>query len=298
LPEVVYDRIFTRYLFFEIPDIVRTESVQAIASISSPIRLIKSKIYQTAFMSTRLFVGAQILVIDGGCVEAAAHLLFFERRHRSPLMQRLVRIHCRGAPSSRIRQNLSPFSPPRLRPPSNSIAGTRLLYRRPFTCQNDTVTSSPRFSFRHKTPYRFLIGVTSAVTIPIVAQSLEGDARQEQEDDLTLEQHLLDTSEEERQDQTYGVNKEQSIFYRCCRRIKIVFLRYIYEPIATGLRFIQLVFIFVPVFVTIPVVYIGARDPERDNERRGTLWWYSFLVRQMERAGATFIKVIHCNLQC
>jgi aarF domain-containing kinase len=48
----------------------------------------------------------------------------------------------------------------------------------------------------------------------------------------------------------------------------------------------------VPVFVTIPVVYIGARDPERDNERSGTLWWYAFLVRQMERAGATFIKAI------
>jgi hypothetical protein len=215
----------------------------------------------------------------------------FERRHCSCPMQRLVRIHCRGAPSTRIRQQLSPLSPPRLRPPSNSIVGSRLLHQRPFTYQNDAVASS-RFSFPRKTPYRFLIGISAAASIPIVAQNLQDDARQEQEDDLTLEQHLLDTSEEERRDQTYGVNKERSIFYRCFRHIKIAFLRYIYEPIATGLRFIQLVVIFVPVFVTIPVVYIGARDPERDNERSGTLWWYAFLVRQMERAGATFIKAI------
>ena len=220
----------------------------------------------------------------------------FERRHCSSPMQRLVRIHCRGAPSTRIRQQLSPFSPPKLRPPSNSIVGSRLLHQRHFTYQNDAVTSS-RFSFPRKPPYRFLIGISAAASIPIVAQNLEDDARQEQEDDLTLEQHLLDTSEEERRDQTYGVNKERSIFYRCFRHIKIAFLRYIYEPIATGLRFIQLVVIFVPVFATIPIVYIGARDPERDNERSGTLWWYAFLVRQMERAGATFIKAIRCDLK-
>jgi hypothetical protein len=238
------------------------------------------------------------LVIGGDC-ESGGSFTLFERRHRSSLMQRLVRIHCRGAPSSRIRQKISPLSPPRFRPPSNSIAGTRLLCQRHFTCQNNSVTSSSSsFSFRRKSSYRFLIGVSSAASIPIVAQSLEDDARQEQEDDLTLEQHLLDTSEEERRDQTYGVNKERSIFYRCYKHIKITFLRYIYEPIATGLRFIQLVVIFVPVFATIPVVYFGARDPERDNERSGTLWWYSFLVRQMERAGATFIKVVLCDSQC
>jgi hypothetical protein len=213
-------------------------------------------------------------------------------------MQRLVRIHCRGAPSTRIRHQLSPFSSPRLRPPSNPIVGSRLFHQRHFTCQNDAVTSFPsRFSFPRKPPYRFLIGISAAASIPVVAQNLEDDARQEQEDDLTLEQHLLDTSEEERRDQTYGVNKERSIFYRCFRHIKIAFLRYIYEPIATGLRFIQLVVIFVPVFATIPIVYIGARDPERDNERSGTLWWYAFLVRQMERAGATFIKAIPCDFK-
>ena len=208
-------------------------------------------------------------------------------------MHRLLRIHCRGAPSSRIRRGTFSFSPPRFKSPSCPPLTLRFIHHGRFTCQNDAVTSSsssPRFSFRRIPPYRFL-AISAAASIPIVAQTLDDDAREGRDDGLTLEQHLLDTSEDERRDQTFGVNRERSIFYRCCRHIKIAFLRYIYEPIATGLRFIQLVVLFVPVFVTIPLVYIGARDPERDNERSGTLWWYSFLVRQMERAGATFIKV-------
>lgn len=70
---------------------------------------------------------------------------------------------------------------------------------------------------------------------------------------------------------------------------------YIIEPIATGLRFLHLVIIFVPVIVTIPAIWIGARRADRDDERIGTLWWYGFLVSSMERAGAAFIKV---RIQC
>lgn len=66
---------------------------------------------------------------------------------------------------------------------------------------------------------------------------------------------------------------------------------YIIEPICTGLRFLHLVVIFVPVIVTIPAIWLGQRQRDRDNERNGTLWWYSFLVTSMERAGAAFIKV-------
>jgi len=66
---------------------------------------------------------------------------------------------------------------------------------------------------------------------------------------------------------------------------------YIIEPIATGFRLLHLVIIFVPVILTIPVIWIGQRQKDKDNERSGTLWWYGFLVRSMERAGAAFIKV-------
>ena len=72
----------------------------------------------------------------------------------------------------------------------------------------------------------------------------------------------------------------------------IVFLDlYIWEPVCTGFRFLQLVVIFVPVLLAVPTVWVGSRVPERDNERSGTLWWYGFLVQAMEWAGPTFIKV-------
>jgi hypothetical protein len=71
---------------------------------------------------------------------------------------------------------------------------------------------------------------------------------------------------------------------------------YIIEPIATGLRFLHLMIIFVPVIVTIPAIWIGSRQPDRDNERSGTLWWYGYLVLSMERAGAAFIKA--CREEC
>ena len=66
---------------------------------------------------------------------------------------------------------------------------------------------------------------------------------------------------------------------------------YFWEPICTGLRFLQLAAIFIPVILTIPAIWIGNRQPDRDNERSGTLWWYGFLVRSMEWAGPAFIKV-------
>ncbi|KAI9673475.1 MAG: hypothetical protein M1817_002938 [Caeruleum heppii] len=66
---------------------------------------------------------------------------------------------------------------------------------------------------------------------------------------------------------------------------------YIVEPIATGLRFLHLVIIFVPLIFTVPAIWFGSRNPKRDNERTGTLWWYDFLVSSMERAGPAFIKL-------
>ncbi|RMZ92157.1 hypothetical protein DV736_g638, partial [Chaetothyriales sp. CBS 134916] len=78
---------------------------------------------------------------------------------------------------------------------------------------------------------------------------------------------------------------------RVYRYVVYVLDQYVYEPIATTLRFFHLVIIFVPVIVTIPVVWLGRRRKDRDNERVGTLWWYEFLVASMERAGPAFIKL-------
>ena len=202
-------------------------------------------------------------------------------------MQRLLRIHCRGAPSSRIRPEKTLFSSARHLIPLRPVVEPRFLHHSGFTCQK--ASSSARSLSRHFPRHRVILAISAAAIVPAVVHASKND---KEEDDSTLEQLLLDTSEDERTTHLYGVNAECSIFYRFFKHMKIAFTRYIYEPIATGLRFIQLVVIFVPVFATIPFIFIGSRDPQHDNERTGTLWWYAFLVKQMERAGPTFIKVI------
>jgi len=104
----------------------------------------------------------------------------------------------------------------------------------------------------------------------------------------THEEAMLEVSRKELAEQV-PKSIEGSKKYR--RGIYFFVEDYIIEPIATGLRFLHLVIIFVPVIVTIPAIWIGARRRDRDNERSGTLWWYGFLVGSMERAGAAFIKV-------
>lgn len=113
-------------------------------------------------------------------------------------------------------------------------------------------------------------------------------SEEEATDGQTAEAHMLEVSQEEIRkkipDDVHGLNR----LFRC-----VIFFadQYIYEPVATGLRFLHLVIIFVPVIVTIPVIWFGGRQKDRDNERAGTLWWYGFLVSSMERAGPAFIKV-------
>lgn len=75
------------------------------------------------------------------------------------------------------------------------------------------------------------------------------------------------------------------------RRIVVFLDLFIWEPVCTCVRFFQLAVIFIPVMVTVPVIWFGTRCPERDNERIGSLWWYGFLVHSMEWAGPAFIKV-------
>lgn len=111
--------------------------------------------------------------------------------------------------------------------------------------------------------------------------------------DKTHEEAMLEVSRQELAEQV-PKSLKNSKKYR--RGIYFFVEDYIIEPIATGLRFLHLVIIFVPVIVTIPTIWIGARKADRDNERSGTLWWYGFLVSSMERAGAAFIKVRICNV--
>ncbi|KAK6353223.1 hypothetical protein TWF696_005204 [Orbilia brochopaga] len=65
----------------------------------------------------------------------------------------------------------------------------------------------------------------------------------------------------------------------------------IIEPVATCVRFLHLALLFLPVVVSMPVIWIGPQRHEYNGERAGTIWWYRFLVKSMERAGPTFIKL-------
>jgi len=68
------------------------------------------------------------------------------------------------------------------------------------------------------------------------------------------------------------------------------FLRdYIWEPLCIAKRFAHLVLIFLPVILTSPMLLVGRRT--KTGDRWGAVWWYGILVKHMEAAGPTFIKV-------
>ena len=109
------------------------------------------------------------------------------------------------------------------------------------------------------------------------------------EDGKTPEEHMLEAS---RAELAKEIPADVHGLKRASYAVYLGFDLYIFEPIATTLRFFHLVIIFLPVLATIPSIWIGPRRKSLDNERTGALWWYSFLVHGMERAGPAFIKVI------
>ncbi|KAI9599422.1 ABC1 family-domain-containing protein [Syncephalis fuscata] len=63
------------------------------------------------------------------------------------------------------------------------------------------------------------------------------------------------------------------------------------EPIMTSWRFLQLVVIFLPCIVTIPLLICTNSLTDTTAESKWKVWWYDLLARQMERAGPSFIKL-------
>lgn len=114
------------------------------------------------------------------------------------------------------------------------------------------------------------------------------DDDESHKDGKTGEEQMLEISRQELAESVPDILRGSNRYRRAIWR---VFDTYIFEPLATGLRFLHLVVIFVPVMITVPVMWFGTRQADRDDERSGTLWWYGFLVASMERAGAAFIKL-------
>ncbi|QUC23739.1 uncharacterized protein UV8b_07980 [Ustilaginoidea virens] len=106
--------------------------------------------------------------------------------------------------------------------------------------------------------------------------------------DETRELRMLEAS---RREIRKSVGDDERGVSRAVHRLVLLLDLCIWEPLCTGLRFLQLVVIFVPVLAAAPAIWVGSRQPGRDNERRGALWWYGLLVRSMELAGPTFIKL-------
>lgn len=113
-------------------------------------------------------------------------------------------------------------------------------------------------------------------------------SEEDPDEGLTHEQEMLKLS---RQEISKKVPEDAKGLNRLWKGIVYVFDQYLFEPLATTFRFFHLVVIFVPVIVAIPIVFIGTRSKDRDNERAGVVWWYTFLVKSMERAGPAFIKL-------
>ncbi|PYI12093.1 ubiquinone biosynthesis protein [Aspergillus sclerotiicarbonarius CBS 121057] len=108
------------------------------------------------------------------------------------------------------------------------------------------------------------------------------------EDDKTGEMQMLEVSRREAQK---TVAEDARGLARLWQSLFVFGYYYIYDPIATGFRFVHLVVIFLPVILAAPTLCFGRRLKDREGIRTGTLWWYKFLVRSMERAGPAFIKL-------
>lgn len=165
-----------------------------------------------------------------------------------------------------------------------SRASTRPFANASFICRQ---FATPRFRGRTILWSGAATGAATGVVLsPLALVNIGHD--QSGNGEKTHEEAMLEVSRKELAEQVPKA-LQNSTKYR--RGIYFFIDDYILEPIATGLRFLHLLIIFVPVVVTIPAIWIGSRQPDRDNERSGTLWWYGYLVLAMERAGAAFIKV-------
>lgn len=103
----------------------------------------------------------------------------------------------------------------------------------------------------------------------------------------TAESRMLAASREEIRKEV----KDDVTGWRRVRDKVLVYVDvYIWEPLCTGMRFLHLVVIFVPVIVSVPMLWVRKGGKEGQG-KWGAVWWFKFLVRGMERAGPAFIKL-------
>lgn len=164
----------------------------------------------------------------------------------------------------------------------------RLLQSRQPWVRYGTRYGSPAGNRQWRSRWRLLPGtvILSALSPAAFVEICE----EEDQSGETAEERMLEAS---RAELAKVIPDDIHGFRRLRRRLYLFFDTYIWEPLATGFRFLHLVIIFIPVIISVPAVWLGPRKKELDDERGGTVWWYHFLVSSMERAGPAFIKVGH-----
>ncbi|KAH8200348.1 hypothetical protein TruAng_005501 [Truncatella angustata] len=157
-----------------------------------------------------------------------------------------------------------------------------------FTRWQSTFGNGTRSQWQSPRPRKFMlyaavqgVALGTAAFVRLAEKDNEGT-------ESTSEERMLQAS----RDEIEKSRDESSDFLTRFRHNVVYYIDvYFWEPICTGVRFLHLVTIFVPVILAVPAIWIGSRQPDRDNERTGTLWWYRFLVQAMEWAGPAFIKL-------
>ena len=150
------------------------------------------------------------------------------------------------------------------------------------------VHNSNRIPWRERSTKRVVLQASAGAAALGTAAFVELAQKDNSGTEQTGENRMLEVSRAEVKKQ---VSEEDHGLRRVVHKAILLLDLYVWEPIWTGVRFLQLVIIFVPVIISVPVIWVGRRQPNRDNERTGTLWWYGFLVSSMEWAGPAFIKL-------
>lgn len=163
----------------------------------------------------------------------------------------------------------------------------RLCLRRGFTHLPRHTFTQPWRAPVKRIPRRgpVISGLVMAALAPSAFLKL---AEESDGDEKTGEMQMLEASREEIRK---TVSEDARGISRLCQSLRVFWYYYVYDPIATGFRFLHLAVIFIPVVITVPAIWIGRRVEGSDGALTGTIWWYRFLVNAMERAGPAFIKV-------
>ncbi|KAM0817301.1 putative ABC1 atypical kinase-like domain-containing protein [Seiridium cardinale] len=157
-----------------------------------------------------------------------------------------------------------------------------------FTRWQSTFRHGHRSQWQNPPPRKYMLYATVQSVALGTAAFVKLAEKDNEGTEWTSEERMLQVSREEIEKSKDETSRG---FTRLRHNVVYYLDAYFWEPICTGVRFLHLVVIFVPVILTVPAIWFGSRQPECDNERTGTLWWYRFLVQAMEWSGPAFIKL-------